>query len=142
MDSIAFIPGDKFIRRKDSDTLNDYSLFLLNNKNKIVEGNYFEITNLNNTLPDIYIFIDLDINISLDNFENRYQKYLGISREELTGQIEDDPESMRTWIKSYKKRRYKFIKQIKDQKVIMINNMNELNNIDKLIDLIFVKSMF
>ncbi len=43
LDSIAFIPGVEFRRRSDDDILRDYSLFLNQNIDKVVEGTYFDI---------------------------------------------------------------------------------------------------
>ncbi len=85
----------------------------------------------------MFIFIDLEIKESLINYENRFQKYLNRTREELTGQIETDKDEMIKWIKSYVSRRDDMYKLIQNEQCIYIKNMNELiyysNNIEQLV---------
>lgn len=105
MDSIAFIPNSDFVL-KDKDIMRtEISKFVTVNNKWIIEGNYTSTMGAVYNVPDVVIFIDLPVEQSLFNFENRHNKFKGKSRPEHPNLIETDKQGMIDWISSYPERR-------------------------------------
>lgn len=100
LDAIAFNENSNFVKKSENDILNDY-IQICQNNHIVIDGNYLEITKRYNRIPDIIILIDIPVEESLENFNNRFQQFLGKSRPELPGLVENNQEIMIEWIKSY-----------------------------------------
>ncbi len=112
LDSIAFVPNSNFELRDTDVMRKDISTFVASNNKWIIEGNYINTTAAIYNLPDIVIFIDLPVEQSLYNFQQRYLQFEGKSRPELPNLVETDKEEMIEWISSYPDRRQKLTNYI------------------------------
>lgn len=105
MDGIAFIPNSDFELRDKTQIQEDLSLFITNNQQWIIEGNYLSTIGAVYNVPDLIIYIDLPVEQSLYNFELRHIEFKGKSRPELPNLIETDKQEMVDWISDYPERR-------------------------------------
>ncbi len=136
MDSIAFIPNSDFVLKDKELIRADISKFVTNNNKWIIEGNYTSTIEAVYNVPDIIIFIDLPVEQSLYNYENRHNKFKGKSRPEHPGLIETDKQEMIDWITSYPNRRYKLTDYVLQEQM-----QNPLVNILHIEDMGEVKAL-
>lgn len=105
IDSVAFFPNTNFESRPEEEVISDISKFINEHNNWILEGNYMHLVDAVFYIPELIIFIDLPVEQSLYNFEQRFKKYQGKSRPELPNLIETDTEEMIEWIQDYPNRK-------------------------------------
>lgn len=117
LDGIAFIPESDFVRRDDNEMRSDINQFLVGANDWIIEGNYLSVLSEVFIVPDLIIFIDLEVEQSLENYYNRFNEFAGISRPELPNLIETDQAEMIEWINEYPSRRDKYVNYITNEQL-------------------------
>ncbi len=117
MDSIAFIPNSDFVKREKEAIVADVSTFVTTNNEWIIEGNYTSTISEVFNVPDIIVFIDLPVEQSLYNYEQRHLEFKGRSRPEHPGLIETDKQEMIDWINSYPERKPKFMNYVLEEQM-------------------------
>lgn len=142
MDGIHFVPNSNFVARESDVVIKDVLEFISDKSAWIIEGNYLSILSAVSLRPDVIIFINLPIEQSLSNYQNRFEKYRGKSRPELPNIIETDKQEMIEWIQDYPSRIPMLENYIESEtalnpqlKVISITSMSKLcdvsNNLGK-----------
>ncbi len=117
MDGIAFVPNSNFELRDKELIRSDLSTFISTNNKWIIEGNYLSTIAAVYNVPEIVIFIDLPVDQSLYNFEQRFIEFEGKSRPELPNLVESDKFEMIEWINSYPERRQKMTNYILEEQM-------------------------
>lgn len=106
LDKYAFIPSSDFVNRDRDDMVADLSKVIANTGSYVMDGNYISTTDELMLFPTHIIYIDLPTEQNIYNLNQRYGQYKGISRPDVPGCIESEPQKeMIDWINSYEERR-------------------------------------